>query len=74
MSVREDREVISQFDKDGNKRLALAERKAAREFLARKSAPRGPNNQNAEPPRAVGRPFHPEPTAWIRFNHTPYPG
>lgn len=62
MGVREDRKVVSQFDKDGNKRLDLAERKAAREFLAKEPAPRGPGgpggrgprgprNQNAEPPK-----------------------
>jgi hypothetical protein len=57
--VREDQAVVQQFDKDGNKRLDAAERKAAREFLAKERAegrnqPRGPRrpprDDNAAPP------------------------
>lgn len=58
--VREDRKVVGQFDKDGNKRLDATERKAAREYLAKNPqtggpggrgprGPRGPRNENATP-------------------------
>jgi hypothetical protein len=53
-------ELVSKFDKDGNKRLDAAERTAAREYLAEEKAAgrgrRGPGgggrrgNQNEEPP------------------------
>jgi hypothetical protein len=58
--VREDVEIVRQFDKDSNKRLDAAERKAARDFLAKeraegRSQARGPRrparNENAEPPK-----------------------
>jgi len=57
--VREDRKLVKEFDKDGNKRLDANERKAAREMLARERAegreqrrgPRRPRNENAEPPQ-----------------------
>lgn len=58
--VREDRKVVSQFDKDGDKRLNLAERKAAREFLAKEPTerrgpggrgPRGPREDDSTPPK-----------------------
>jgi spore coat protein CotH len=48
--VQEDRKVVAQFDKDGDKRLNAAERKAAREFLAKDRA----NSRNRGPGR---RPF-----------------
>jgi len=57
--VRDDRKLVEQFDKDGNKRLDTNERKAAREFLAQERAEgreprrgprRPPRNENAEPP------------------------
>ncbi len=57
--VREDRKLVAEFDKDGNKRLDATERKAAREFLAKEPVEsRGPGrghrrqrNENAEPPQ-----------------------
>ena len=58
--VREDRKLVQQFDKDGNKRLDANERKAAREFLAKENAEgqnqgrgprRPPRDENAEPPQ-----------------------
>lgn len=43
MGVQPDRKLVETFDKDGNKRLDNAERKAAREFLAKEIAEgRGP--------------------------------
>src|SRR6185436_15526679 len=59
MGVQEDRKLVAQFDRDGDKRLNLAERKAAREFLANEKAEgRGPRrfgpprgrNENTQPP------------------------
>jgi hypothetical protein len=59
MGVQESRKLVAQFDKDGNQRLDVAERKAAREFLAKEKAegraPRRPGprrgaNENASPP------------------------
>ncbi len=48
--VTEDRKVVGQFDKDGDKRLNATERKAAREFLAKEKAEgRGPRRMG--PPR-----------------------
>ena len=38
MGTQEDRKLVTQFDKDKNARLDIAERKAAREFLAREKA------------------------------------
>src|SRR5687767_10153128 len=35
MGAQPDLELVKQFDKDGNKRLNAAERKAAREFLTK---------------------------------------
>lgn len=49
--VREDRKVVGQFDKNGDKRLDLAERKAAREFLAKNPEPRGPGGRGPRGPR-----------------------
>ena len=58
--VREDIKLVQQFDKDGNKRLDAAERKAAREFLAKERAEgrsqtrgprRPPRNETSEPPK-----------------------
>lgn len=57
--MQEHRKVLEQFDKDGDKHLNAAERKAAREFLAHETSegrgPRRPGgfrgrNQNQEPP------------------------
>ena len=43
MGMQEARKLVPQFDKDGDKRLNVAERKAAREFLAKeKTEGRGP--------------------------------
>jgi hypothetical protein len=59
MGVQESRKLVAQFDKDGNQRLDVTERKAAREFLAKEKAegraPRRPGlrrggNENASPP------------------------
>lgn len=59
MGVQEDRKLVAQFDKDGNHRLDLIERKAAREFLAKEKAegraprrmgPPGRRNDNSPPP------------------------
>lgn len=61
MGAREDRKLVEQFDTNGDKRLDLAERKEAREFLAKNPenrgpggrgprGPRGPRNENAAPP------------------------
>jgi hypothetical protein len=59
MGVQEDRKLVRQFDQDGDARLNAAERKAAREFLAKeKSEGRGPRrfgpprprNEDASPP------------------------
>lgn len=57
----EDRKIVSQFDKNGDARLDAAERKAAREFLAKEKAegrgPRRPGprgrgeNTNSVPPQ-----------------------
>ena len=61
MGGGEDRKLVSQFDKDGDKRLDATERKAAREFLAKEKAegrgPRRPGprrgaNENAPAPGA----------------------
>jgi hypothetical protein len=57
--VQEDVKLVKQFDKDGNKRLDAAERKAAREFLEKEKAEgrgrRGPGfrgrRENQEPPQ-----------------------
>jgi hypothetical protein len=58
--VREDIKLVGQFDKDSNKRLDAAERKAAREFLAKERAEgrsqtrgprRPPRNEIADPPK-----------------------
>lgn len=43
--VREERKIVSQFDKDGNKRLDAIERKTAREFLAKEPMERGPGGR-----------------------------
>ncbi len=57
--VREEQKLVKQFDKDGDKRLNNAERKAAREFLTKEKAegrgqrrfgPRG-RSENQEPPK-----------------------
>ena len=62
--VREDIKLVKQFDKDGNKRLDAAERKAAREFLAKERADgrgqfrgprRPPRDENAELPKPGSR-------------------
>lgn len=59
MGVQEDRKLVAQFDKNGNNRLDLAERKSAREFLAKEKAegrgprrfgPPGRMNENRTPP------------------------
>jgi hypothetical protein len=56
--MREERKLVAQFDKDGDNRLNAAERKAAREFLAKEKAegrgprrfgPRGRNENNTPP-------------------------
>src|SRR5882672_4880180 len=58
--VREEINLVKQFDKDGNKRLDATERRAAREFLAKERAEgrgqfrgprRPPRDENAEPPK-----------------------
>ena len=57
--VREDRKLVAEFDKDGNKRLDAVERKAARDFLAKERAegrsptrgPRRPRDESSEPPQ-----------------------
>ena len=58
--VREEIKLVQQFDKNGDKRLDAAERKAAREFLAKERAEgrgqfrgprRPPRNENSEPPK-----------------------
>lgn len=60
MGVREDRKVLQQFDKDGDKKLNAAERQTAREFLARNPGerrgpggrrPGGPLREDSEPPK-----------------------
>ncbi len=56
--IRAETKLVARFDKDGNKRLNAAERKAAREFLAQeKAAGRGPRRpgfrgreESQEPP------------------------
>ena len=62
--VREDIKLVHQFDKDGSKRLDVAERKAAREFLAKERAEgrsqtrgprRPPRNENDGAPNAGPR-------------------
>jgi hypothetical protein len=35
--MQQEQKIVSQFDKDGDKRLSAAERKAAREFLAKQT-------------------------------------
>jgi len=59
MGVQEDRKLVEQFDKNGNHRLELNERDAAREFLAKEKAegraprrmgPPGRRNENTTPP------------------------
>jgi hypothetical protein len=56
--VQEDTKLVKQFDKDGDKRLNVNERKAAREFLQnekaegrgpRRPGPRGPQSESSEP-------------------------
>lgn len=49
--VREDRKIVAQFDKNGDKRLDLVERKAAREFLAKNPEGRGPGGRGPRGPR-----------------------
>ena len=58
--VREDIKLVPQFDKDANKRLDVAERNAAREFLTKERAEgrsqtrgprRPPRNENNDPPK-----------------------
>ena len=49
--VREETKLLKQFDKNGNKRLDLAERNAAREFLQKEIAEgRGPNRPGRRRP------------------------
>jgi hypothetical protein len=52
MGVHEDRKFVAEFDKDGDKRLNTAERKAAREFLAKEKASGGGRERG---PRRFGR-------------------
>jgi len=60
--VREDIKLVHQFDKDANKRLDAAERKAAREFLAKERAegrsqtrgPRRPPRSESDDPPTPG--------------------
>jgi hypothetical protein len=57
--MQQERKILKQFDKDGNKRLDAEERKAARDWLASQPAGGfgfgrrgGPFGANAEPPAA----------------------
>jgi hypothetical protein len=59
--MRQKTELLKQFDKDGDKRLNAAERKAAREFLQKERAegrvrrgfrPRFGDGENEEPPKS----------------------
>ncbi len=57
MGVTADRKLVGQFDKDGDKRLDNAERKAAREFLAQEIAEgRGPRRPGPPGPPGGRRP------------------
>ncbi len=65
--MQEERKLVKQFDKDGDKRLDAAERKAAREFIAREKAEgRGPRRPG--PPGGRGREENqPPPTPGARL-------
>jgi len=43
--MMQEQKLVKQFDKDGDKRLNVEERKAAREFLAKERANRGPGGR-----------------------------
>jgi len=57
--MQEETKLVKQFDKEGDKRLNVAERKAAREFLAKERAEgrgarrRGPRGRDQEPQEPV---------------------
>ena len=51
-----DRPVVKQFDKDGNGRLELAERNAAREWMADTAADRHAGDDGVHGPRRARRP------------------
>ncbi len=61
---REERKIVRQFDKNGDKWLNGEERKAAREFLATERASSG-NRQRGFGPRAMQRSEPPQPGAKI---------
>jgi hypothetical protein len=63
MGVTQDRKLVTQFDKNNDKRLDAAERKAAREFLAKEKAEgRAPRRMGPRPgPDGDGPPPSPGP-------------